>query len=594
MVGIRILKAGLSALVVESDNLETTQALFEAINNAVNQAPQHPGSPFAAIRQTIPAARTVLVEFDVGLATGDDLAAAFRQLDTASTTHADPTVVSIPVVYDGEDLAAVAQQRGISVQALVDWHAATPWRAAFAGFAPGFVYLTGGEPDVNTPRKDTPRLEVPAGAVGLAGPFSGVYPRRSSGGWQLIGTTALAMWDEHKNPPAAIQPGNLVTFVPTRERIASPAAPTRTRMAPAAAAGTVSPHDAHGCLRRGTSDDAQIGVLRVERTGMLALFEDDGRQSGVLGVTGSGSADRRSAHLANALVGNSADEPVIEITDGDARFTALADTVVAVTGAPAPIVVHTPVVQAAVVHTPELRGQTDYNDVSGGGDGPVCRTSVLGQQAVLLRHGESIEIGVPESGLRDYLALQGGFSVERVLGSASTDTMAQLGPDPLTPGDIMYAACHRHATVGRPLPWMTMPARGGTTSLEITLGPRDAWFTDQAVETLYAQSWSVTPQSNRVGLRLHGEQTLERRIAAELPSEGTVPGSLEIAKDGQPVLFLCDQPVTGGYPVIAVLTPHSRMVAAQLPAGAHIRFIPAGTRLSHAARPVSDHTERHQ
>ncbi len=104
------------------------------------------------------------------------------------------------------------------------------------------------------------------------------------------------------------------------------------------------------------------------------------------------------------------------------------------------------------------------------------------------------------------------------------------------------------------------------------LGPRDDWFTATGISDFFDQIWTVTAQSNRVGLRLQGERSLERRDATELASEATLPGSIEVPTSGQPVIFLRDQPVTGGYPVIAVLTSESLILAGQLPPGAKIRF----------------------
>ena len=118
----------------------------------------------------------------------------------------------IDVVYDGADLADVAQHTGLTVAAVVDAHVATPWRVGFGGFAPGFAYLVGGDPRLAVPRRAEPRTRVPAGSVGLAGEFSGVYPRESPGGWQLIGRTDAVLWDIDRTPPALLRPGMWVRF----------------------------------------------------------------------------------------------------------------------------------------------------------------------------------------------------------------------------------------------------------------------------------------------------------------------------------------------------------------------------------------------
>ena len=131
------------------------------------------------------------------------------QAPSASTQAGD---VVIPVRYDGPDLAEVAALTGLTEAEVVAAHTQTTWRVGFGGFAPGFAYLVGGDPRLNVPRKDTPRPTVPAGSVGLAGTFSGVYPRSSPGGWQLIGRTAAELFAVDHDPPALLQPGMHVRF----------------------------------------------------------------------------------------------------------------------------------------------------------------------------------------------------------------------------------------------------------------------------------------------------------------------------------------------------------------------------------------------
>jgi KipI family sensor histidine kinase inhibitor len=126
------------------------------------------------------------------------------------------TPVRIPVVYDGPDLAAVADLTGLGVAGVVAAHTGTPWRVAFSGFAPGFAYLADGDARLSVPRRTEPRTSVPAGSVGLAGEFSGVYPRSSPGGWQLIGRTDVVLWDVGRTPPALLNPGTWVRFEAVR------------------------------------------------------------------------------------------------------------------------------------------------------------------------------------------------------------------------------------------------------------------------------------------------------------------------------------------------------------------------------------------
>jgi len=199
---------------------------------------------------------------------------------------------------------------------------------------------------------------------------------------------------------------------------------------------------------------------------------------------------------------------------------------------------------------------------------------------IALGPGDSVRVGYPARGLRTYLAVRGGIAAPRALGSASRDTLAALGPAFVVKGSDLRAAspaeergdpdpADRPREQASPPP---LPSSGDTVVLDVTLGPRADWFTAEAIAALCGQDWKVTPQSSRVGLRLRGDRPLVRRDAAELPSEGLVRGAIQVPHDGQPVLLLADHPLTGGYPVIAVVAEHHRDLAGQIPPGATIRF----------------------
>ncbi|MGL5910392.1 MAG: 5-oxoprolinase subunit B family protein, partial [Phycicoccus sp.] len=175
-----------------------------------------PHSPWETVTDVVAGARTVLVCASDGV----DLAALGRAvLGVAATTSGTGAAssgagleVAVPVRYDGADLGDIARRTGLTRAEVVAAHVGTPWRVAFGGFVPGFAYLVDGDPRLRVPRRDEPRPSVPAGAVGLAGEFSGVYPRASPGGWQLLGTTDLVLWDAARDPPALLRPGVVVRF----------------------------------------------------------------------------------------------------------------------------------------------------------------------------------------------------------------------------------------------------------------------------------------------------------------------------------------------------------------------------------------------
>jgi KipI family sensor histidine kinase inhibitor len=217
---VEVLPVGGEGLLLEVADLEAVLALEAALRAAVAGG----GSAWRGVTDVVPAARTVLLLTREGADLVALRSAVRRCADSArpadgSALGSGPNSatmsreVEIAVRYDGPDLDDVARLTGLAPAQVVAAHTGTPWRVAFGGFAPGFAYLVGGDPRLRVPRRDQPRPSVPIGAVGLAGEFSGVYPRSSPGGWQLIGTTDAPLWDVERDPPALLSPGTTVRFV---------------------------------------------------------------------------------------------------------------------------------------------------------------------------------------------------------------------------------------------------------------------------------------------------------------------------------------------------------------------------------------------
>ena len=276
-------------------------------------------------------------------------------------------------------------------------------------------------------------------------------------------------------------------------------------------------------------------MLEVLAPGPFACVQDRGRDSYVtLGVPRSGAFDRAAHDLANRLVGNPPEAATIECTLGGLVLRLHGAATVAVTGAP---------VQ--------------------GVDHGTARTMPSG---ALLRLGAAV------SGLRSYVAVRGGIDVAPVLGSRSRDTLGDIGPPALQAGDMLPVG----ADPGGDLPsgegstgWRPAPSR-----LPVVLGPREDWFTPTAVRLLTAGAWQVRADSNRVGVRLDGPR-LARRRTGELPSEPTLPGAIQVPPDGRPIVLGPDSPVTGGYPVVAVLRRRYLDDVAQLRPGDFVQFRPS-------------------
>ena len=540
---MRALAAGDAAVLLD---LSDSGDRDSAARTAAQLAAAISAAKLPGVLDVIPGACTVLVTTEPGSWDTRDLAA--RLLDiVAADRSGDPlpsaqAAAEIDVCYDGPDLDEVAALTGLPVSEVITRHQDAEYRVGWLGFAPGFGYLTGLDPALGrVPRLDTPRVAVPAGSVAIAGGLAAVYPAKSPGGWRLLGRTNAKMWDQERAQPALLAPGMRVRFRAVDEL---PVVASEGLSAAATSPGRraeVRP-----------PDTAFTRAAEVLQPGPLTTVQDLGRPGlGHLGVPASGAADAASLRLANTLVGNAAGAAGLEVTFGRLTLRFDAAAVVAVTGAPVPLRLTRP-----------------------GG----ARQELSPGAAFLVSAGSVLRLGSPPKGLRSYVGVDGGFEAAPVLGSRSTDLLSRLGPEPLRIGDILALGARPAATTP------TVTEDGDTLAvadvqaafdrdIELTAiaGPRQDWFTADALEAFATRSYVVAAASNRSGLRLSGP-LLERREVAELPSEGTATGSLQVAHDGQPILLLADHPTTGGYPVIAVVQSADIGRAAQLRPGQQVRF----------------------
>lgn len=519
---MRFLPVNLSAFMVELESLEQTMALTDSLTD----------TPIAGIDEITPAARTILVRYNPMIADVYDLTEKISVRDVSNRIAKNSKLVTIPVHYNGEDLADVAQHLGISIDEVIRRHTENEYQVAFSGFAPGFGYMVSQEAQLNVPRRPSPRVRIPAGSVALAGEFSSVYPQASPGGWQLIGVTELLMWDINRLEPALVQAGMRVNFVNAAKKQISYSLPTK--------------------IEQGTKPQNVAADLTVLATGLQVLFQDLGRiGQSALGISESGGMDKSALRSANRVVGNPSDTVVLEITQGGFKAQANKNLIVAITGAPCDIEVTT-------------AEQQQYQASS--------------YYPIHLAKGDVIKLGQATKGVRSYLAVRGGFNIETVLSSCSFDTLAQVGPAPIKVGQglSINTTSSLLAVSLSESPVFEYPKGSDVVVLDIVLGPRTDWFTKHAINLLTQQLWQVTAASNRIGLRLLGETPFEREKLHELPSEGTCIGAIQVPANGQPVLFLNDHPLTGGYPVIGAVCEYHLDLAGQIPVNAKIRFNPLG------------------
>ncbi|MDY5785860.1 urea amidolyase family protein, partial [Corynebacterium sp.] len=466
-----IKRVGTRALIVDLPDLDAVMDWHSALSS----------DPLEHQTDVVAAARTVLVTFDSPTA-ATRAAERLRSFQPGRAERATPRDIEIEVLYDGADVEELAASLSMSRAELIEWHTSTTWAAAFGGFAPGFTYCVPEDSSraLDIPRRSSPRTEVPAGAVALAGDFSAVYPRVSPGGWQLIGTTRTPMWDSEATPPALVAPGDRVHYI---------------------AVDALAPSESS--KRRQRDRPPRRPILTIDDPGLQTLYQDLGRPgNGNLGVTPSGCADRASSATANAAVGNARSATVLE-NIGGARLTALAEAVICVTGADAEVTVDG---RPALLATP-----------------------------VIVPAGAEVAIRPPSIGMRNYIAVRGGLVADTELGSTTADMLSGLGPAPLQAGDTVALSLTRPQSANARLTNPLCVTREGVDTVGVVrcvLGPRDDWFSREEVERFLSTTFTVTARANRIGLRLESDTPLEREHVGELPSEGMVAGSVQIPPSG--------------------------------------------------------------
>ncbi len=518
----RILPVGDGALTVELSR--TLDLAINARVRALDEVVRARGFP--GFRESVPAFASLLVVYERAQSTFAEARAALeRLLDVPAATPPPGSAHVIHVAYGGEhgpDLADVARRRGLSEAEVVARHAAEEYTAFFVGFLPGFAYLGRVAPELDMPRRSSPRPRVPAGSVAVAGRLTGVYPCASPGGWNLLGRTGRLLFDPFAEAPALVRPGDRVRFAPGE--LEADAAPPRTLEYPS------------------------LPAIEVLEGGLLTTVQDDGRRGHRrLGVPWCGALDPGAAHAANRALGNRDGAALLECTASGPVLRFLSTMRFALAGA-------------------DLGALLERADL---GAWPVPA-----ERAVVARAGNVLSMRDRRAGLRAYVAFAGGLAVPEVLGSRATDLLAGFGGlegRPLRPGDLL--------AVGRPAPVSPEPAaprpssspRGTPLVVRVVAGPQDDMFTEEALARLETGTFEVGPLSDRTGCRLSGPP-LAHRDKGEILTDGMVPGCIQVPPDGQPIVMMGDGPTTGGYPKIATVVAADLPGLAQLSPGDRLRF----------------------
>ena len=422
-----------------------------------------------------------------------------------------PELISVPMVYGGEhgpDLDELAHARGLTPKEVVQMHSSVEYTVATIGFSPGFPYLAGLPKALHQPRVATPR-KVAAGSVGIAGGQTGIYPYDSQGGWNIIGRTDLQLFNPKREQPSLFRPGDRVRFDPVEE---------------------ISMPSVSEVIER-----KQYGDIRLIEAGALSSIQDLGRPGWQqVGVCPGGAADPVSARVANRLVGNPDDAPLIECS---------------MTG-------------------PKLQFEREMT-VAWVGWG-----SELSGRPVTVKHGTRLDLSGKLHSLRGYIAISGGIKVPKPLGSASTDLRARMGGvegRALRDGDLLLMGNAETKPISKA--WHVNWPRPETYRMELRIlrGMQARWFSEESRRKFTSSIYEMSPASDRTGCRLKGPN-LNLSEPREMVSEPVVSGSVQVPPDGSPIVLMSERQTIGGYPQIAHVISADLPKLARAWPGAHIHF----------------------
>lgn len=508
--------------------------------------------PLKGITDLIPAYTSVLVTFDLLLVDAAQLRLQLETLlaDLSSVDQPDAEAgkeVRIPVYYAPEvapDLEALAEAKGFTVDEVIQRHSQKSYRVAAIGFAPGFAYLGDVDDSIAQPRHETPRLAVAKGSVAIAGTQTAVYPLESPGGWNIIGRTPQAMIDRSLPELTPLSPGDAVRFEPiSREQFLALGGvlDSDTSSDQAVQSDTVAADNR-------TSQDVGFSVIHP---GLMSQLQDGGRIGHQhVGLTTGGPLDEHAFLWANHLLKNPWDAAAVEISFGGLKLQAQVDTLIAVTGADLAVTVN---------------------------DEPAANWEVIP-----VRAGDRLEFGYPRSGTRAYLAVKGGFKAEKSYGSVATVQREQMGGlqgdgKPLAFGDCLPCDEQEHRKdpqlqrlIGKRVSNNYLPDYSEPLVLRVIAGYQYDAFTAEELERFFEQEYQISPDSDRMGVRLQGAPI--KALQAGITSEGIALGAIQIPPDGQPIVLMRDRQTIGGYPKLGCVYPPDTGQLAQRHPNTKVRF----------------------
>lgn len=510
-------------------SIEWGNTIDEAINAQVHGFDRMlQQKPFSGLTGTVPAYTTLTVFYDAALIAkenGNPFLFVSTWLENLLTeTEPDGLsnehTVMIPVCFDEEmgiDLEWLATAHQLTKEAVIEIFLQQEYRVYMMGFLPGFAYMGSVDDAIATPRKATPRPRVEAGAVGIAGKQTGIYPLPSPGGWQIIGRTPLTMFDPERPEPFLLKAGDKVRYKAIDAK-------------------------AFMRLKEETQtmkvEQQDIADAVVIRPGVFSTFQDMGRPGfGCYGIPVSGAMDAESYALANALLGNSRSAAAIECTMGGLTLQFNTTTQLAITGA----------------------GEAYINNIR-----------VTHDQPIGVQQNDCLEIRFNNNGMRTYLAVKGGFSTPLIMGSRSCCNRSNIGTV-LQKGTALYFEQGIPDRIQQPVNAITKTVHQEQNLIRVMAGPEMDWLGTSCIDQFFTAAYLLSNRCDRMGYQLQGEPLLPADQRALL-STAVIPGTIQLTPNGQLIILMHDCQTTGGYPRVAQVAAADLPVLAQLKPGNQVRF----------------------
>lgn len=427
--------------------------------------------------------------------------------------------VALSVDYSegfGIDQDRIASHTGLSKAEVVKRHTAQDYQVYMLGFLAGFPYLGGMDQSLSTPRLDSPRTAIEPGSVGIAGGQTGVYTVASPGGWNIVGRTHHLLFDPSKEDPFLLEAGDQLKFIASNEPYIKITGEKTNPLK----------------LEKEITDVAATSLFEIVKLGMQMSIQDYGRYGFLsYGIGCAGVMDKISYRYLLAILDDGFDETLLESS---------------------------PAVLEWVLTGPTLKATQELIIAFGGG---IAGASLNGMpiqpwRAYALKPGDLLEMGYIEVGLRGYLAVKGGFLTEAVLGSRSTDKQNGLCNMPLTVGSLLKGRASDQSAlelVGRhcsaPIHFERLRQAKSTqmaVEVRVVLGPQSDYFTEAGIANFLNETWTLSQQMNRMGIRLEGKP-IEMKKPSDIISDGINLGAIQVSGNQLPMIMLNDRQTVGGY-----------------------------------------------